>query len=102
MASVAPAAGWRTWMASAWDIGHLFAKSGLNLAQPRRDVVLDSVRPNDVSAQQIHRHIGAAHHCIARLLRESSDPREVDADEAAAPFLDLAGDEHGLDMPRTH
>src|SRR5690349_19251823 len=102
MASVAPAAGWRTWSASACDIGHLLRKVGLNLAQRRRPVVRDSVRSDDASAQQIHRHIGATHHRIARLLSQPADPREVDADQAAAPFPDLAGDEYGFDMPRVH
>src|SRR5262245_8821258 len=40
MASVAPAAGWWTWSASAWDIGHLFTDEACKLAQRRRAVLL--------------------------------------------------------------
>src|SRR5262245_58332458 len=102
MVSVAPAAGWRVCSAAAWDLGEPLTMATRKLAQRGRAVVLDSAGLRVALAQQIHRNFGAAHHPIARLLRQSLDARKVDANQAAAPLLDLAGDEHGLDMPWVH
>src|SRR5262249_30203147 len=56
----------------------------------------------DSSGEQIDLELGATHDRITRLLYGPDDACDVDADEAAAPFFDLAGNEDRLDVARIH
>ena len=51
-------------------------------------------------AQQVHLEAGAAHDRVARLLHQAQHPRCIDAHEIAAPLLDFARDEDGIDVAR--